>query len=66
MNCFPSLSVMGTFPVLSVSDGEDDQVNVSCTSDGWSPHPALTWTGGEGEMIQAHSTVYTTGSNIST
>ncbi|XP_076145741.1 butyrophilin-like protein 10 [Alosa pseudoharengus] len=55
-----NVEVMGTLPLLSVSNGDTGQVKVSCTSDGWSPQPALTWTSGGGEKIKGHNTVYTT------
>ncbi|XP_041926669.1 butyrophilin subfamily 1 member A1-like isoform X1 [Alosa sapidissima] len=54
-----NVEVMGTLPLLSVSKGDEKQVNVTCTSEGWSPQPALTWTSG-GENINAANTVYTT------
>ncbi|KAL2096893.1 hypothetical protein ACEWY4_006100 [Coilia grayii] len=52
--------VVGTLPVFSVSSGEEDKVNVTCMSEGWSPQPTLTWTGGGGESITLYHTVYST------
>ncbi|KAL2096885.1 hypothetical protein ACEWY4_006092 [Coilia grayii] len=58
--------VVGTLSVLSVSSGEEDKVNVTCMSEGWSPQPTLTWTGGGGESITLYHTVYSTGTSMST
>ncbi|KAL1023544.1 hypothetical protein UPYG_G00042200 [Umbra pygmaea] len=54
------LIVQGGFPVLSESRGRGGQVNVTCTSEGWSPQPNLTWRNKEGiEITNGHSVLYT-------
>ncbi|KAG5278799.1 hypothetical protein AALO_G00102890 [Alosa alosa] len=49
------VKVMGSPPVLSVSDGGSGQVNVTCVSDGWSPKPTLTWRNNRGALIPSQS-----------
>ncbi|XP_062391753.1 butyrophilin-like protein 2 [Sardina pilchardus] len=49
------VKVMGTPPVLSVSDGGSGQVNVTCESEGWSPQPTLTWRNPGGTEIPSKS-----------
>ncbi|KAL2096886.1 hypothetical protein ACEWY4_006093 [Coilia grayii] len=55
------VEVVGSIPVLSASSVDEKQVNVTCMSEGWSPQPTLTWTGGGGESITLYHTVYSTG-----
>ncbi|XP_041958959.1 butyrophilin subfamily 3 member A2-like [Alosa sapidissima] len=49
------VKVMGSPPVLSVSDGGSGQVNVTCVSDGWSPKPTLTWRNNRGAEIPSQN-----------
>ncbi|XP_063049917.1 butyrophilin subfamily 3 member A2-like, partial [Engraulis encrasicolus] len=54
------VEAVGSIPKLSSSKADGKQVNVSCVSDGWSPQPTVTWTGGGGEIITLHNVVYST------
>uniref|UniRef100_A0A4W5LQD0 Ig-like domain-containing protein n=1 Tax=Hucho hucho TaxID=62062 RepID=A0A4W5LQD0_9TELE len=51
---FLTVNVTGSEPVLSVAKarGGGGQVNVICSSDGWSPQPTLTWRNKEGTEIR--------------
>ncbi|XP_062373688.1 butyrophilin subfamily 1 member A1-like isoform X5 [Sardina pilchardus] len=49
------VKVMGSPPVLSVTDGGSGQVNVTCVSDGWSPQPTLTWRNRGGSEISSQN-----------
>ncbi|XP_063048755.1 butyrophilin-like protein 3 [Engraulis encrasicolus] len=53
------VEVAGTLSFISITKGDGGQVNVTCVSDGWSPQPTVTWTGGGGE-IKGENTVYST------
>ncbi|XP_038855910.1 butyrophilin subfamily 3 member A1-like isoform X2 [Salvelinus namaycush] len=51
---FLTVNVTGSEPVLSVAEarGGGGQVNVTCSSAGWSPQPKLIWTNKEGTEIR--------------
>uniref|UniRef100_A0A8C7H9Z0 Butyrophilin subfamily 3 member A1 n=1 Tax=Oncorhynchus kisutch TaxID=8019 RepID=A0A8C7H9Z0_ONCKI len=51
---FLTVNVTGREPVLSVAEarGGGGQVNVTCSSEGWSPQPKLTWRNKEGTEIR--------------
>ncbi|KAL2098038.1 hypothetical protein ACEWY4_007245 [Coilia grayii] len=44
--------VLGSSPLISLTDGGNGQVNVTCISEGWSPQPTLTWTNRKGIEIR--------------
>ncbi|KAJ8001046.1 hypothetical protein DPEC_G00187100 [Dallia pectoralis] len=46
-----TLNVKGNEPVLSVANGGKGQLNVTCSSTGWSPEPKVTWRNNEGTEI---------------
>ncbi|XP_041760343.2 butyrophilin subfamily 1 member A1-like [Coregonus clupeaformis] len=48
------MNVLGGIPVLSVAEtrGGGGLVNVTCSSEGWSPQPTLTWRNKEGTEIR--------------
>nr|XP_046181411.1 butyrophilin subfamily 1 member A1-like isoform X2 [Oncorhynchus gorbuscha] len=54
--------VTGSEPVLSVAEarGGGGQVNVTCSSEGWSPQPKLTWRNKEGTEIRYEQVLNTT------
>ncbi|KAL2079145.1 hypothetical protein ACEWY4_024889 [Coilia grayii] len=37
------MKVVGSIPVMSYTEVGQDQMNVTCVSDGWSTEPTLTW-----------------------
>ncbi|XP_041760340.1 butyrophilin subfamily 1 member A1-like [Coregonus clupeaformis] len=49
-----TVNVLGDIPVLSVAEarGGGSQVNVTCSSEGWSPQPTLTWRNKAGTEIR--------------
>ncbi|XP_045071611.1 uncharacterized protein LOC121566612 isoform X48 [Coregonus clupeaformis] len=51
---FLTVNVTGSEPVLSVAEGRGGggQVNVTCSSVGWSPQPKLTWRNKDGTEIR--------------
>ncbi|XP_029605868.1 butyrophilin subfamily 3 member A1 isoform X2 [Salmo trutta] len=51
---FLTVKVQGGTPVVSVAEarGGGGQVNVTCSSEGWSPYPTLTWRNKEGREIR--------------
>ncbi|XP_071024653.1 butyrophilin subfamily 3 member A1-like [Oncorhynchus clarkii lewisi] len=51
---FLTVNVTGSEPVLSVAEarGGGGQVNVTCSSEGWSPQPKLTWRNKDGAEIR--------------
>ncbi|CAB1328184.1 unnamed protein product, partial [Coregonus sp. 'balchen'] len=51
---FLTVNVTGSEPVLSVAEGRrgGSQVNVTCSSEGWSPQPTLTWRNKAGTEIR--------------
>ncbi|XP_064782166.1 butyrophilin subfamily 1 member A1-like isoform X2 [Oncorhynchus masou masou] len=59
---FLTVNVTGSEPVLSVAEarGGGDQVNVTCSSEGWSPQPKLTWRNKEGTEIRNEQEVLKT------
>ena len=54
--------VTGSEPVLSVAEarGGGGQMNVTCSSEGWSPQPKLTWRNKEGTEIRNEQEVLNT------
>ncbi|XP_076125370.1 butyrophilin subfamily 1 member A1-like [Alosa pseudoharengus] len=51
--------VHGNIPVVSSTDGEGGQVNVTCESDGWFPEPTVTWRDRKGtEIHQNYSNIH--------
>ncbi|XP_030643729.1 butyrophilin-like protein 2 [Chanos chanos] len=52
-----SIKILGSPPVLSVTETGGEQVNVTCVSDGWSPQPTVTWRDREGKDIKHDSNV---------
>ncbi|KAJ8001047.1 hypothetical protein DPEC_G00187110 [Dallia pectoralis] len=46
-----TVSVIGSQPVISVAETRGGQVNVTCSSEGWSPEPKVTWRNKEGAEI---------------
>ncbi|XP_023998943.1 butyrophilin subfamily 1 member A1-like isoform X2 [Salvelinus sp. IW2-2015] len=57
-----TLIVLGGIPVLSLAEarGGGGQVNVTCSSVGWSPQPTLTWKNKEGaELRNVQEVLYT-------
>ncbi|XP_034147006.1 butyrophilin subfamily 3 member A1 isoform X4 [Esox lucius] len=47
-----AVSVIGSQPVISVAEARGGgQVNVTCSSEGWSPQPKVTWRNKEGTEI---------------
>uniref|UniRef100_A0A8C7HH94 Butyrophilin subfamily 3 member A1 n=1 Tax=Oncorhynchus kisutch TaxID=8019 RepID=A0A8C7HH94_ONCKI len=59
---FLTVNVTGSEPVLSVAEarGGGGQVNVTCSSEGWSPQPKLTWRNKEGTEIRNEQEVLNT------
>nr|XP_029529382.1 selection and upkeep of intraepithelial T-cells protein 6-like isoform X1 [Oncorhynchus nerka] len=59
---FLTVNVTGSEPVLSVAEarGGGGQVNVTCSSEGWSPQPKLTWRNKEGAEIRNEQEVLNT------
>ncbi|XP_042168003.1 E3 ubiquitin/ISG15 ligase TRIM25 isoform X38 [Oncorhynchus tshawytscha] len=59
---FLTVNVTGREPVLSVAEarGGGGQVNVTCSSEGWSPQPKLTWRNKEGTEIRNEQEVLNT------
>uniref|UniRef100_A0AAZ3QEF0 Butyrophilin subfamily 1 member A1-like n=1 Tax=Oncorhynchus tshawytscha TaxID=74940 RepID=A0AAZ3QEF0_ONCTS len=57
-----TVNVTGSEPVLSVAEarGGGGQVNVTCSSEGWSPQPKLTWRNKEGTEIRNEQVLNTT------
>ncbi|XP_035645058.1 butyrophilin subfamily 1 member A1-like isoform X2 [Oncorhynchus keta] len=51
---FLTVKVLGGTPVVSVAEarGGGGRVNVTCSSEGWSPYPTLTWRNKEGTEIR--------------
>ncbi|XP_064782172.1 butyrophilin subfamily 1 member A1-like isoform X2 [Oncorhynchus masou masou] len=51
---FLTVKVLGGTPVVSVAEarGGGGRVNVTCSSEGWSPQPKLTWRNKEGTEIR--------------
>ncbi|XP_055779906.1 butyrophilin subfamily 3 member A1-like [Salvelinus fontinalis] len=51
---FLTVKVLGGTPVVSVAEarGGGGQVNITCSSEGWSPYPTLTWRNKEGTEIR--------------
>ncbi|XP_030643728.1 butyrophilin subfamily 2 member A1-like [Chanos chanos] len=47
-----TVNVLGSVPVLSFTETEEEQVNVTCVSDGWSPQPTVTWRDRDGKEIK--------------
>ncbi|KAM9528605.1 butyrophilin subfamily 2 member A2-like isoform 2-T2 [Salvelinus alpinus] len=56
------LSMNGSAPVLSVASGGGGQVNVTCSSEGWSPQPKLTWRNKEETEIKNEQVLFTSDS----
>uniref|UniRef100_A0A673Y6D6 Butyrophilin subfamily 3 member A1-like n=1 Tax=Salmo trutta TaxID=8032 RepID=A0A673Y6D6_SALTR len=61
-NVYLSMNVTGSAPVLSVASGGGGQVNVTCSSEGWSPQPKLTWRNKEGTEIKNEHVLFTSDS----
>ncbi|XP_029605873.1 uncharacterized protein LOC115191954 isoform X3 [Salmo trutta] len=59
---FLTVNVTGSEPVISVAEarGGGGQVNVTCSSEGWSPYPTLTWRNKEGTEIRNEQEVLNT------
>ncbi|XP_071263224.1 butyrophilin subfamily 1 member A1-like isoform X3 [Salvelinus alpinus] len=57
-----SMNVTGSAPVLSVASGGGGQVNVTCSSEGWSPQPKLTWRNKEETEIKNEQVLFTSDS----
>ncbi|XP_036789364.1 butyrophilin subfamily 3 member A1 isoform X6 [Oncorhynchus mykiss] len=59
---FLTVNVTGSEPVLSVAEarGGGGQMNVTCSSEGWSPQPKLTWRNKEGTEIRNEQEVLNT------
>ncbi|KAF4071685.1 hypothetical protein AMELA_G00276100 [Ameiurus melas] len=55
------VKALGSTPLLTY-DEAGDTVNVTCTSDGWSPKPTLTWRDNEGRELPDSHAYYRTGS----
>ncbi|KAI5087660.1 butyrophilin subfamily 2 member A2-like isoform X1 [Silurus meridionalis] len=55
------VKAIGSTPVLSYQEA-GEQLNVSCTSDGWSPKPLLTWRDSTGRELTNTYTKYITDS----
>ncbi|XP_023992335.1 butyrophilin subfamily 1 member A1-like isoform X1 [Salvelinus sp. IW2-2015] len=56
-----TVNVTGSEPVLSVAEARGGgQVNVTCSSEGWSPQPTLTWRNKEGTEIRNEQVLNTT------
>lgn len=51
-NVHVEVRVLGSVPLISVSDGGSGQVKVTCQSEGWSPKPTLTWRNAKGIEIK--------------
>uniref|UniRef100_A0A673Y775 Butyrophilin subfamily 3 member A1-like n=1 Tax=Salmo trutta TaxID=8032 RepID=A0A673Y775_SALTR len=62
---FLTVNVTGSEPVISVAEarGGGGQVNVTCSSEGWSPYPTLTWRNKEGTEIRNEQEVLNTTGN---
>ncbi|XP_038855919.1 butyrophilin subfamily 1 member A1-like isoform X4 [Salvelinus namaycush] len=61
-NVYLSMNVTGSAPVLSVASGGGGQVNVTCSSEGWSPQPKLTWRNKEETEIKNEQVLFTSDS----
>ncbi|XP_052320482.1 butyrophilin subfamily 2 member A2-like [Oncorhynchus keta] len=59
---FLTVNVTGSEPVLSVAEarGGGGQVNVTCSSEGWSPQPKLIWRNKDGAEIRNEQEVLNT------
>nr|XP_046183576.1 selection and upkeep of intraepithelial T-cells protein 5-like isoform X2 [Oncorhynchus gorbuscha] len=59
---FLTVNVTGREPVLSVAEarGGGGQVNVTCSSEGWSPQPKLIWRNKDGAEIRNEQEVLNT------
>ncbi|XP_029605869.1 butyrophilin subfamily 3 member A1-like [Salmo trutta] len=59
-----TVNVTGSEPVLSVAEarGGGGQVNITCSSEGWSPQPTLTWRNKDGTEIRHGQVLNTTDS----
>ncbi|XP_070294576.1 putative selection and upkeep of intraepithelial T-cells protein 1 homolog [Salvelinus sp. IW2-2015] len=57
-----SMNVTGSAPVLSVTSGGGGQMNVTCSSEGWSPQPKLTWRNKEEAEIKNEQVLFTSDS----
>ncbi|XP_066516160.1 butyrophilin subfamily 2 member A2-like [Hoplias malabaricus] len=55
------IKVMGSSPLFSLNEA-GDQMNVTCSSDRWSPKPTLTWRDKEGGKLRHFHTYYKTDS----
>ncbi|XP_041953046.1 butyrophilin subfamily 1 member A1-like [Alosa sapidissima] len=44
--------VLGSVPLISITDRGNGQVNVTCVSEGWSPQPTFTWRNRKGIEIK--------------
>ncbi|KAG9329609.1 hypothetical protein JZ751_003498, partial [Albula glossodonta] len=54
---------VGSIPVLSVyPSNKEEQVNVSCMSQNWSPEPRVTWRDDKGTELKNQKSSYTTDS----
>ncbi|CAB1328185.1 unnamed protein product [Coregonus sp. 'balchen'] len=57
-----TVTVIGSAPVLSVAETRGgSQVNITCSSEGWSPQPTLTWRNKEGTEIRNAQVLNTPG-----
>ncbi|KAI1882310.1 hypothetical protein AGOR_G00249360 [Albula goreensis] len=55
---------VGSIPVLSVyPSNKEEQVNVSCMSQNWSPQPRVTWRDDKGTELKNQKSSYTTDSH---
>ncbi|CAB1328174.1 unnamed protein product, partial [Coregonus sp. 'balchen'] len=62
-----TLIVLGGIPVVSIAEarGSGGQVNVTCSSVGWSPQPTVTWRNKEGKEIRNGQEVLYTSVSLS-
>ncbi|KAL7841064.1 hypothetical protein SRHO_G00247550 [Serrasalmus rhombeus] len=47
-----NIIVVGSPPLLSLAETEEEKVNVTCVSDGWSPNPTLIWRDKRGKELR--------------
>uniref|UniRef100_A0A3B4DWA7 Ig-like domain-containing protein n=1 Tax=Pygocentrus nattereri TaxID=42514 RepID=A0A3B4DWA7_PYGNA len=47
-----NIIVVGSPPLLSLTETEEEKVNVTCVSDGWSPNPTLIWRDKRGKELR--------------